>query len=51
MSNEKYVPMFLSWAKSFEEEKLEFEHLISCAPSDIDLLKKQYKLLLEYCNE
>lgn len=51
MSNKKYVPMFLSWAKSFEDEKKEFEHLISCEPIDVSLLVEEYNVLLELKNE
>ena len=40
-----YKPMFLSWCKSYEDEKREFEHLIGGKPNDVELLKEEYEQL------
>ena len=40
-----YKAKFLSWCKSYEQEVEEFEHLISCEPADVELLKDEYEEL------
>lgn len=43
--SETYTPKFLSWATSLEHEISEIEHLISCEPEDVELLKKELREL------
>lgn len=41
----KYNPKFLSWCKSYEEEKQEMHGLICGNPSDVRMLKDEYEIL------
>jgi hypothetical protein len=45
MEQNNYKPFRLSWTKSYEEEVLELRKLILGNPSDVDLLKSEYKEL------
>ena len=40
-----YIPMFLSWCKSYEQEEQEMRELIAQNPSDVKMLKKEYEQL------
>lgn len=40
-----YKPMFLSWAKSYEDEERELRELICGEPADVKLLKQEYEQL------
>jgi hypothetical protein len=44
--NKIYTPMYLSWAKSYEQEIAEFKELISTKPADVRLLKQELKNLI-----
>lgn len=41
----EYVPMFLSWCKSYDEEEKEMRELIEGSPSDVKQLKQEYQRL------
>jgi len=41
----RYVPRFLDWCKSYEEEVQELENLIDADPSDVKTLKDEYRQL------
>jgi len=40
-----YTPMFLDWAKSYEQEERELRELILSNPADVRLLKQEYEQL------
>jgi len=41
----KYIPKFLSWCKSYEEEEMQFRELICGNPDDVHMLKNEYEQL------
>lgn len=44
--NKIYSPMYLSWAKSYEQEIKAFKKLISTKPADVRLLKQELTNLI-----